>query len=827
MPSNRFRFSLLPDIRYALRLLARSPLFAVTSVVSLALGLSAITVIFNLADALMFRTSPGVRDAGRLVDIGRSDDGAGFDNMSYPTFRYLRDHTQSLESISATTFDPAPLSYAAEGGSERVYGQLVSASFFDVLMVQPAAGRFFRPDEDDVAEDRAVTVLAHRFWRDRFGGDPGIAGRTIRLNNRDFTVVGVAEEGFDGSTLLGTDMWIPVAMVGTVRGAQGVAMLTSERGVWHTAIGRLKPGVTAEQAQVELQTLMTAYKAATPAIPERYGIAVSSSGRLPAMVRLPFTVFFCVLFVLAGGLLAIACSNVAGMLLARATARRREIATRLAIGASRRQLIAQLLTETLVLFVVAAVVAMPLAMWLSALLQSFLPALPLPIAVDWTMGLRAMTFAAAVSLVAGLTFGLAPARHAMRANLSAALHGQASTETGERLRLRQALVVAQVALSLTLVITAGLFVRSLSAAATINPGFRTASVDVVSVDTALAGAEGQNGVLLIHRVTEALRAVPGVERVGHARMVPLQGGGMGLGGIRVPGLDDGALSRLNDADWNVVSPEYFRTLEIPIVDGRAFTPEDREGRPRVTVVNETFARIAWPGRSAVGQRVWQTDGGADEGHPLEVVGVAADAKYRSISEPQASFIYVPFAQQPDTDVSFFIVRGERVDLGPGVRQAIARVDSGLPVLMHQSMEDATAIALLPQRLAGWVAGTVGSIGLFLAALGLYGLTAFLVAQRTREIAIRMALGATHGQVQSMVLRQAARLGVIGTLIGLTLAVGLGKVVQSLSLLVNVQATDPLTFATVGLLMGTVLLVASVLPARRAARTDPAIALRSE
>jgi predicted permease len=302
---------------------------------------------------------------------------------------------------------------------------------------------------------------------------------------------------------------------------------------------------------------------------------------------------------------------------------------------------------------------------------------------------------------------------------------------------------------------------------------------------------------------------------------------MGLGGIRVPGLDDGALSRLNDADWNVVSPEYFRTLEIPIVDGRAFTPEDREGRPRVTVVNETFARIAWPGRSAVGQRVWQTDGGADEGHPLEVVGVAADAKYRSISEPQASFIYVPFAQQPDTDVSFFIVRGERVDLGPGVRQAIARVDSGLPVLMHQSMEDATAIALLPQRLAGWVAGTVGSIGLFLAALGLYGLTAFLVAQRTREIAIRMALGATHGQVQSMVLRQAARLGVIGTLIGLTLAVGLGKVVQSLSLLVNVQATDPLTFATVGLLMGTVLLVASVLPARRAARTDPAIALRSE
>ena len=827
MPSNGFRFSLIPDIRYALRLLLRSPLFAATSVVSLALGLAATTVIFNLTDAILLRTSPGVREADRLVDIGRSTNGSGFDNMSYPTFQYLRDHSQSFAGLSATTFDATPLSLAEGSGSERVFGQLVSASYFDVLKVRPAAGRFFRGDEDQVGAERPVVVLTHRLWRERFGADPTIVGRTLRINNKDCVVVGVAEEGFDGATMFGTDVWMPTAMVGTVRGARGATLLSSARAVWHTAVGRLKPGVTPAQAQSELDALLTTFKLSNLDVSQRYGIAVAPAGRLPASVRTPITVFFGVLFALTGGLLAIACSNVAGMLLARATARRREIATRLAIGASRGQLIAQLMTETLVLFVVAAVTAVPLAVWLSGVLQSFLPSLPLPIAIEWTVGARATLFALGLALVTGLIFGLAPARHALRTNLSAALHGQASTATRERLRLRHTLVVAQVALSLTMVITAGLFVRTLLAAADISPGFRIANIDVVTVDTTLAGAEGQSAVALIGRVVEALRTVPGVDRVAHSRMVPLQGGGMGLGGVRVPDLERDALNRLNDSDWDVVSPDYFRALEIPVMDGRAFTSEDRDGRPLVAVVNETFARIAWPGRSAVGQRFWQTDGGNDPGRPLEVVGVVRDAKYRAISEVQAPFIYVPFAQQPQPTVSLYLAHDKPVDLGPAARQAIARVESSLPVVLHQSLEDATMIGLLPQRIAAWVAGSVGSIGIFLAALGLYGLTAFLVAQRTREIAIRMAMGATQGQVQTMVLRQAARLGVIGGVIGLALAAGLGLVVQSLSLLVNVRSVDPLTFASVLLLMGAVLLTASLFPARRAARTDPATALRAE
>lgn len=827
MSSNRFRLNLIPDIQYALRLLVRSPLFAVVSIASLALGLAATTVIFNVSDALMLRTTPGVREADRLVDIGRTTDGSGFDNMSYPTFEYLRDNTRSFEGMSATTFDASPVSLAVDGGSERVFGQLVSGTYFDVLKVRPAAGRFFNADEDRVDVDRPVVVLAHRLWRERFGANPALIGQTVRLNNKDCIVVGVAEEGFDGATLFGADLWMPMAMVGTARGRRGATELKSVRAVWHTAIARLKPEVTLEQAQAELTSVFAAFKKSNLEVPDRYGISVARSGRLPTPFRTPMAVFVGVLFVLTGGLLAIACSNVAGMLLARATARRREIATRLAIGASRGQLIAQLMTETLVLFVVAAVVAVPAAIWLSGVLQSFVPELPLPIAIEWSVGARAMLFAFGLALVAGLVFGLAPARHALRTNLSGALHGHASTATRERLRLRHTLVVAQVALSLTMVITAGLFVRTLIAAASISPGYRIAGVDAVTVDTTLAGVERDNGIALIDRVVESLRTVPGVDRVGHSRMVPLQGGGMGLGGVRIPGVGGDALDRLNDSDWDVVSPEFFRTLEVPVMEGRAFTAEDRAGRTLVAMVNETFARIAWPGQSAVGKQFWQTDGGNDPGRPLEVVGVVHDAKYRYISEAQAPYIYVPFAQQMQPQVTFYLAHDRPVDLGPAVRQAIARVDTGLPVILHQTLEEATSIGLLPQRISAWIAGSVGSIGIFLAALGLYGLTAFLVVQRTREIAIRMAMGATQGQVQTMVLRQAARLGVIGGLIGLAMAVGLGMVIQSLSLLVNVRSADPVTFSSVVLLMITVLLMASLFPARRAARTDPATALRAE
>ncbi|MFN2447895.1 MAG: ABC transporter permease [Vicinamibacterales bacterium] len=826
-PSPRFRFSLLTDVRYALRLLARSPLFAVTSIASLGVGLAAATVIFGLADALLFKTTPGVRDSARVVDIGRSSNGEGFDNMSYPLFRHLREHTTTLEGMAATTPGGSPVSLAESESSERIYGQLVSTTYFDVLGVRPALGRLFVSDDDAVAGARPVAVLTYTFWQERFQGDSSVLQRPVRLNGHMFDIVGVAEAGFGGSTMLGTDIWVPAAMVGAIRGERGDVLLNNPRAVWHTAVGRLRDGVSIDAAQAELNALTTAFRQTTPELPAHHGIAVSATGRVPPALRLPFTAFVGMLFVLTGGLLAVACSNVAGMLMARATARRREIATRLAIGAGRGQIVAQLVTETVVLFGLAVVVAAPLALWLMAVLQSYVPALPVPLELDLAMDVRALGFATAMALLTGAVFGLIPARHALRTDLTAALHGQASTAARDRVRTRHALVVVQVALSLTMIITATLFVRTLMAAATIDPGFVTTRVDVISVETQLARAEGQNAVALIARVMERLQTIGGVEAIGHSRMVPLQGGGLGLGGVRVPGLDDHTSGLLNNANWDVVSPGYFDVLQMPIVEGRAFTGDDREGQLLVTIVNETFARAAWPGESAVGKQFWQTAGQEDEGRPLRVVGVARDAKYRMVSEAQQPFIYVPFAQQPDSVVSLYVRHAEGRRALPELRQAIAGVEPNLPVVLMQSLDEATAIGLLPQRIAAWVAGSVGVLGLLLAALGLYGLTAFLVAQRTREIAIRMALGATSGQVRGLVLRRAARLGVIGGVIGIVTAIGLGMVVQSLGLLINARPTDPVSLAGLVGLFAVVLFVASDLPARRAARTDPALTLKAE
>lgn len=825
--SPRFRFSVLADVRYALRLLARSPLFAVTSVTSLAIGLAAATVIFGLADALLLKSSPGIRDSHTVVDIARSTNGSGADNMSHPVFRYLREHATTIERMAATTFDPTPVSLAEGDSSERVFGQLVSAGYFEVMGVQPAIGRFFLPDEDIVADGRPVAVLTHRFWQERFQGDPAVLQRPIRLNNTTFQVVGVAAPGFEGTTFLGTDLWVPMAMVGPIRGANRETLLTSARAVWHTAVGRLKPGVSAEAAQSELNALLVNFRKATPAVPESYGISVTATGRVPAVIRVPFTAFIGLLFVLAAGLLAIACSNVAGMLMARATARRREIATRLAIGASRGQLIAQLVTETVVLFVLAVVVAAPMALWLMALLQGMLPALPVPLQLELALDIRTLGFAAGLALATGVIFGLIPARHALRTDLSSALHGQASTASRDRLRLRHALVVVQVALSLTMVITAALFVRSLLAAGSIDPGFSTERIDVISVDTTLARAEGPEAVRLIDRVVNRLRTVGGVEAVAHSRMVPLQGGGLGLGWIRLPGASDAVLRTLNDADWDVVSPGYFDVLDLPIVEGRPFTADDREGRPMVAIVNESFARAAWPGQPAVGQRFWQADGPNEEGRPLEVIGVARNAKYRMLGEAPRTFVYVPFAQQPHSAVSLYVRHHEGRRSVADLRTAIRAEEPGLPVILAQSLDDATAIALFPQRVAAWVAGSVGALGVFLAALGLYGLTAFLVAQRTREIAIRMALGATTSQVRSMVLRRATGLAVIGAVIGLAAAAGIGMAIQAMHLLINVAPTDPVSFLGLSALLVAVLFVASDLPARRAARTDPALTLKIE
>jgi predicted permease len=624
--------------------------------------------------------------------------------------------------------------------------------------------------------------------------------------------------------MVGTDLWVPMAMVAVVRGRADAGMLTSPRSVWHIAIGRLRPGVAMAHADAELNTLIAAYKQSQPDANQRHTIAVARMGRIPGPVRTPFLAFIGFLFALTGGLLAIACSNVAGMLLARAATRRREMATRLAIGAGRRRLIGQLLTETIVLFSAAAVVALPVTLWLVTMFNRSLPALPFALNLEFGVNFRVMAFAFGVALVTGLVFGLAPARHALSSDLAPMLHGANATTDRKRFRLRNSLVAAQVALSLMLVVTAFLFLRSLDKAANTDPGFDTANIQIASVDVSLAGYRDQRAVELAGRLKERLRSISGVESVAHARMIPLQGSGFGLGGVRVPGVEGPGRDGRLDADWDIVSPEYFNTLGMRLVEGRAFRDADRDGTALVAIVNEAFARQAWPGQSAVGRTFMQQQSESDE-RAVEVVGVAADAKNRYISSAPAPFIYVPMAQQPSSQIEFYIRHAPGRQVGAEVRAAIAQVEPGVPVIMLQSFEDAAAIGLMPQKLAAWIAGSVGTIGIFLAALGLYGLMAFLVTQRTREIAIRMALGASKQSVRSMVLKQAGALAAIGGAVGLVLAGVIGTLAQSL--LVGVSAVDPISFSATALMFAAVLAVAAWGPARRAATTDPATALRAE
>ncbi len=813
----------MADLRHSLRLLAKSPVFTFTSIISLALGLGAAATIFSLADALLFEPTKGVRNAEELVDIGRANQGSGFDNMSHPAYRYLREQSRSVE-IAAVDFGGGPMSLGTGGASERVIGTLVSGNYFDVLGTRAVVGRFFRADEDDVAGERPVVVLSHALWASRFNSDPDVLSKPIRLNNREFAVVGVAEEGFQGSSMIGTDLWVPMAMLQVARGRANANMLKDPRAVWHIAIGRLKPGVEIDLARAELNTLMEAYKKSEPAASQRHSIAVTTMGRIPGPVRAPFLAFIGFLFALTGALVAIACSNVAGMLLARAASRRREMATRLAVGAGRSRLIAQLLTETVLLFAAAAVMSVPLTMWLVALLESSLPALPLSINLEFGVNVRVMAFAFGLALITGLVFGLAPARHALSADLAPMLHGANATADRRRFKLRNSLVTAQVALSLMLVVTAMLFLRSLERAAETDPGFQTENIQIASVDVSLAGYRGQQAVTLASRFKERIQAINGVEAVAHARMIPLQGSGFGLGGVRVPGVDGPGANGRFDADWDIVSPDYFSTINMPIVEGRAFRDSDREGAPWVAIVNEAFARQAWPGQSAIG-RTFMHEYDDNQERAIEIVGVARDARNRYITSPFAPFIYVPMAQQPSSQIEFYIRHAPGRLVAGEVRAAIAETDRDVPVIMLQSFADAAAIGLLPQKLAAWIAGSVGTIGVFLAALGLYGLMAFLVSQRTREIAIRMALGASGRTVRSMVLKQAGVLAAIGGVIGLMLAGAAGTMARSL--LVGVPAIDPVSFGGTALFFAIVLAMAAWSPARRAASTDPATALRSE
>ena len=490
------------------------------------------------------------------------------------------------------------------------------------------------------------------------------------------------------------------------------------------------------------------------------------------------------------------------------------------------RILKQLLVEGLILALVAGLVSLPLTAAVIGLLDSFRPSLPVPIPLELRIDPRVIGFAIVLSAVSAVMFALLPGLRASRVPLAPALHGTYATADRKRSWLRQGLVAAQVAMALLLLVAAGLFLRSLQKAASIDTGFNVSRVDTLQIDTRIAGYRTDaEGIRAVDSLIERFRSLPGITGVAASRMVPLQGGGMGRGRLSVPGRSSGRTgSDEVDADWDVISPDYFSTLQMRLVAGRAFTDRDREGAPKVAIVNERMAADAWPGQDPIGKQLRHEDG-TPNGSMLQIVGVTRTGKYRMVNEAPRNFIYVPMAQQFASEVTFYVRRSGPESRVNDLRQAVMAFDPMLPVIHSQTFEVATTLALLPQIIAAWVAGAVGTVGLLLAAFGLYGLTAFSVAQRTREIAIRVALGSSRESVLWLVLRQAGRLAAIGAAVGLVLSVLCSLLLQSL--LIDLAPVDPAAFGLAILLLSGVMLAASIVPARRATRMDPMRALRSE
>jgi macrolide transport system ATP-binding/permease protein len=816
------------DVRYAVRLLRRNPLFALTATVSLAIGIGANTTIFTIANALLFKPPAGVVDPDRLVDVGRSQNGEGFDNSSYPNYVDIRSRNTVFTDIYAVRFGSEPMSLGGRDGAERIYGELVTTNYFAVLGTQPAVGRVFSREDSTAPGGAPLVVLSHQFWRRRFNGDAGIVGQTLALNGRPFSVIGVAPEGFHGTTILGTDLWAPVTMVGELTPRRSSALLTSREGVWLLMGARLKPGVTVRQAQAELANIGRALEQAYPRENRGKGVRVVSSSPIPGNGA-PVAAFLSVLMGIVGLVLAIACANVAGVLLARATARRREIAVRLAIGAGRSRLVRQMLVEATLLFLIGAAAGLAVARVMTTLLASMLPTLPVPVDVSLPLDARAIAFTVGLSLVAAVLSGLAPALHGSKGEVLSGLKSDAQGGP-ERLRLRNAFVVGQVAFSIVLVVAAGLFVRALQRAADIDPGFDPRGIELAALDLSLGGYTNETGRVFASELIERVREVPGVQAAALSAMVPLGAGGLSLGGLSVPGVRPPQGRRYFDADWNVVTPGYFAAMKMTLTAGRDFTDRDRDGAPFVIIVNETAARRWWGTHDVVGRTLLQQD--TRQGPPsddrmltMTVVGVARDSKYRTLGEEPRPFVYVPIQQQymPRTTIVARSTHGQR--LAADLRKLLASMNPNLPIVTAQTFDDYAALGLIPQRVAASVSASLGIVGLLLAAIGIYGVTAYMVTSRTREIGIRMALGAQPRDVVGMVLRQGMALALIGVAIGLVLAAGASRLLGSL--LFGVGPADPLAFGGSALVFCLIGLAACYVPARRATEIEATQALRYE
>ncbi|MBA2340497.1 MAG: ABC transporter permease [Pyrinomonadaceae bacterium] len=819
--------TLIQDLRYGVKMLFKNPAFTIVAVISLALGIGANTAIFSIVNAVLFRPLPLVENQSRLVALYTSDySGPLYGASSYPDYIDFRNRSDALSGLAAYTIRPVSLS--AGGESERALATVTSVSYFDVLGVRAARGRVFT-EADDAADAAPTVVISHGLWQRRFGGDASIVGKTITVSGGSFTVAGIAPEKFTGIiTGLAPDMWIPIPAFAHAAQDKETVESRGNRGLF--LIGRLKDGVSVEQAQASFDSIARGLREEHPrqwsnVREEGRKITVlrEAEARVPPQVRGVVLGIAGLMMGVVGLVLLIACANVANLLLARASVRRREIGIRIALGASRWRIVRQLLTESILLALVGGAFGLIVVLWLTELPLWFSLPTPVPIALDFSPDARVLLFALCFSILTGLIFGIAPALQATRADVLPALKDESATAsfTPRRFSLRNLLVVAQVAVSLVLLVGAGLFLRSLGNAQSIDVGFRADNVLIMTPEVGIQGYTEAKGAEFYRQLIERVGTLPGVEAVSLAEMVPLgfssQRGSVEIEGrASQPGED-------NEYNFNTVSPGYFETMNIKLVAGRDFTVSDREGAPGVVIINEAFARLFWPNQNPLGKRLSRE--GA-EGPFLEVIGVARDAKYNTLGEDTLPYFYQPFWQHYRSEMTLQVrsVGDPRTLLAP-VREQIRLLDKNLPVSNVRTLNEHLSGALLLPRIGAGLLGAFGFLALLLASVGLFGVMSFSVARRTREIGIRMALGARGADVLKLVLREGMTLVIVGVCLGLAASFALTRAMTSL--LYGVSATDPLTFAGVALLLTSVALVASYIPARRASKVDPMIALRYE
>ena len=830
--------AILQDLRYGARMLLKKPGVTGIAIITLALGIGANTAILGTVNGLILRPLP-VTDPGQLVQPfqGSIKDTGVWNNFSYPNYIDLRDQNRSFSGLLAWQTLSAGISNTATGrentseAGEIVWGQFVSENFFDVLGVKAAVGRAFTPEEDRTPGTHPVAVIGNSLWQRRFNADPAIVGKTVYLDGHPFTVIGVAPQTFEGLDFAyRQEFWIPLMMQTQMGVDEG---WINARG-WQNLrlLGRLKPGVTMLQAQADLNLIAERLGQLYPDTNADTKIQVVSQldGRLGEASSL-FRFMSLIALAVAGLVLLVACANVANLLLARAGARSREIGIRLSIGAGRFQIVRQLLVESLLLALLGGGLGLLFAFWGTDLIRASIPPLQVQITLNFSPDLLVLKWIFLVTLLTGVVFGLAPALVASRADLVSVLKSNASGQGqlggSRRWNVRSVLVIAQVALSIIVLVCAGLFVRSLARVKNADPGFSTENLVTMKLSTGPLGYSKPEGKQYFREVVRRVKAQPGVRSASMAAFMPLGNSNDGRGPVIREGEALPPPSDRQYIDINVVTPGYFDTMKTALLFGRDFTERDNDDAPGVAIVNQEFARRFYGGEQNALRRRFHTTGPGTP--PVEIVGIAKDGLYENLFENPRPYIFLPeFQGDYQPDMTLLVSTSNASDVKPvveAVRREIGQIDSRVPIFALQMGEQNLAWAYWGPKLAAGLATAFGLLALVLAATGLYGVMTYVVSRRTREVGIRMALGAQIRDILGMVIKQGMRMVFVGAALGLAGAFALTRLLSSL--LFGVSATDTLTFAGVALLILMVAMLACYVPARRAAKVNPIVALRYE